>query len=122
VAGRLVHFELPAQDAARARGFWSGLFGWKFGDPAMPDLDYRMVQTGPEQGGAVFPSDGSMRGPVVYFDTEDIDASVAKARELGGSAEDKQPIPGVGWFARCKDTEGNEFSLFQSDESVQMPS
>ena len=28
------------------------------------------------------------------------------------------PIPHVGWFARCTDTEGNEFSLFQSDESV----
>ena len=42
-------------------------------------------------------------------------------RELGGDAEDKQPIPGIGWFARCKDSEGNSFSLFQSDESVTMP-
>jgi predicted enzyme related to lactoylglutathione lyase len=42
-------------------------------------------------------------------------------RELGGDAEDKEPIPHVGWFARCKDTEGNPFSLFQSDESVTMP-
>ena len=29
-----------------------------------------------------------------------------------------QPIPQTGWFARCKDTEGNAFSLFQADESV----
>jgi len=122
VPGKLVHFELPAQDAARARGFWSGLFGWEFHDSGMPDLDYQMVQTGPEQGGAVYAGDGSIRGPVVYFDTDDIDASVASVRELGGDADDKQPIPHVGWFARCKDTEGNEFSLFQSDESVQMPS
>ena len=28
------------------------------------------------------------------------------------------PIPHVGWFAHCTDTEGNEFSLFESDESV----
>jgi predicted enzyme related to lactoylglutathione lyase len=42
-------------------------------------------------------------------------------REAGGEAEDKQPIPGVGWFTRCKDTEGNPFGLFQTDESVQMP-
>jgi uncharacterized protein len=120
--GKLVHFELPAQDAARARGFWGGVFGWEFKDSGMPDMDYQMVQTSAEQGGAVFPSDGSVRGPIVYFDTDDIDASVAKARKLGGEADDKQPIPHVGWFARCKDTEGNEFSLFQSDESVQMPS
>ena len=119
--GKLVHFELPAQDAARARGFWSGLFGWQFQDSGMPDLDYQLVQTGPDQGGAVYRGDGSIRGPVVYFDTDDVDASIATVRELGGDADDKQPIPHVGWFARCKDTEGNEFSLFQSDESVQIP-
>jgi predicted enzyme related to lactoylglutathione lyase len=120
--GQLVHFELPAQDAARARSFWSGVFGWEFQDAGMPGIEYHMVRTGPEQGGAVYPSDDGKRGPVVYFDTDDIDASVAKVRELGGQAEDKQPIPHVGWFARCTDTEGNEFSLFQSDESVTMPS
>ena len=27
-------------------------------------------------------------------------------------------FPHVGWFAHCSDTEGNTFSLFQSDESV----
>ena len=114
--GKLVHFELPARDAERARGFWSGVFGWEFHDSGMPDMDYQMVRTGEDQGGAVWPSDTT--GVIVYFDTDDIDASIAKARELGGEAEDKQPIPHVGWFARCKDTEGNEFSLYQSDESV----
>ncbi len=119
--GKLVHFELPAQDGDRARGFYSGLFGWSFSDSGMPGMDYSMVRTGDDQGGAVWTSSESKRGPIVYFDTDDIDASIAKARELGGEAEDKQPIPHVGWFARCKDTEGNPFSLFQSDESVPAP-
>ena len=39
-------------------------------------------------------------------------------RDLGGTADDKMPIPHVGWFARCTDPEGIEFSLFQADESV----
>jgi uncharacterized protein len=78
-----------------------------------------MTRTAEQQGGAVFPSDEAGQGLVIYFDTDDIDASLAKVSELGGQAEDKQPIPGVGWFARCKDTEGNDFSIFQSDESVQ---
>jgi uncharacterized protein len=116
--GKLVHFELPAQDATRARDFWSGLFGWEFSDSGVTGLDYFMVRTGEDQGGAVYTSDGSIRGPVVYFDTDDIDASLRMLRELGGDGDEKQPIPGVGWFARCRDTEGNEFSLFQSDESV----
>jgi len=120
--GKLVHFEVRAQDGKRARSFWGGLFGWQFQDAGMPGMEYQMVRTGEDQGGAVYQSDEPTGSLTVYFDTDDIDASVAKARELGGQAEDKQPIPGVGWFARCVDTEGNEFSLFQSDESVQMPS
>src|SRR5438067_3784556 len=96
--GKLVHFELPARDATRAREFWSGLFGWSFNDPGMPGIEYWMVQTAPDQGGAIYPAD--KRGMIVYFDTDDIDSSVAQVRDGGGSAEDKQPIPGVGWFAR----------------------
>ncbi len=80
MAGKLVHFELPAQDATRAREFWTALFGWEFQDSGMPDMDYQMVRTGEDQGGAVYPSDGGMRGPIVYFDTDDIAASVSKAR------------------------------------------
>jgi predicted enzyme related to lactoylglutathione lyase len=118
VPGKLVHFELPAQDAARARAFWTGVFGWSFNDPGMPGVEYWMTRTSDEQGGAIYPSDGSMRGPIVYFDTDDIDATLDAVRAHGGRAVDKQPIPHIGWFARCTDTEGNDFSLFQSDESV----
>ncbi len=118
MAGKLVHFELPAQDATRAKAFWSGVCGWEFGDSAMPDFEYYMVQTATDQGGAVYPAQAGEKGVIVYFDTDDIDASVAKVREQGGQAEDKQPIPHVGWFARCTDTEGNAFSLYQGDESA----
>jgi uncharacterized protein len=114
--GKLVHFELPAQDTDRAKKFWSGVFGWDFGDSAMPEMEYYMVRTGEDQGGAVYPAEKS--GMKVYFDTDDIDASIAKVRELGGTAEEKQPIPEIGWFTHCQDTEGNDFSLFQSDNSV----
>jgi uncharacterized protein len=120
--GRLVHFELPADDAARAQEFWGSLFGWtftSFGDDA--PIAYYMTQAGGDPAGAVYPTQQGERGPIVYFDTDDIDASVARVNELGGRAEAKQPIPGVGWFARAWDTEGNAFSLFQSDESVAPP-
>jgi predicted enzyme related to lactoylglutathione lyase len=118
VAGKLVHFELPSQDTGRARSFWSGVFDWEFSDSSMPDLDYFMVQTGPDQGGAVYPQMAGETGPIVYFDTDDIDASIAKVREHGGEAEDKQAIPHIGWFSRCSDTEGNGFSLYQRDEAA----
>ena|SRR5579884_2873987 len=116
--GKVVHFELPASDVDRAKRFWSGVFGWDFGDSAMPELQYFMVRTGEDQGGAVYAGPDAGSGTRVYFDTDDIDATIAQVRELGGNVDEKQPIPGVGWFAHATDTEGNKFSVFESDESV----
>ena len=33
-------------------------------------------------------------------------------------AEGKQPIPGIGWLARCRETEGNSLSLYQGDQNA----
>jgi predicted enzyme related to lactoylglutathione lyase len=117
---KVVHVEYPAQDVERAQKFWEGVGGWTIQDAGMPGIDYRMFQEG-DQGGAIYPGDGSLSGPIVYYGCDDIDADLATVREAGGEAEEKQPIPHVGWFARCRDSEGNPFSLFQSDESVTMP-
>jgi predicted enzyme related to lactoylglutathione lyase len=118
MAGKPVHFEFPAEDADRARGFWTGLFGWEFGDSAMEGFDYRMTQFDNGTAAAVYPATEGERGPVVYLVSEDIDADVARVTDLGGKAEPKSPIPGIGWFARCHDTEGNAFSLFQGDSAA----
>jgi predicted enzyme related to lactoylglutathione lyase len=114
MAGKLVHFELPARDVARAKEFWSGVFGWEFGE-AM-GMEYWTTRTGEGQGGAVYPSESPQL--LAYFDSDDIDATLERVRAGGGSADEKQPIPHVGWFAHCTDTEGNRFGVFQSDESV----
>jgi hypothetical protein len=116
MAGKLVHVEISATDVDRAQGFWSGVFGWEIGASQMPEMDYRMFQTGDDQGGGLL--EGQPGSLTVYFDTDDIDASLAKVSEHGGEAGAKQPIPGIGWFAGCKDSEGNAFSLYQSDSSA----
>src|ERR1700687_2557563 len=114
MAGKLVHVEMGAEDADRAQGFWSGVFGWEVGPPMSPEMDYRMFRTGEDQGGAISGEDkpGHLR---VYFDTDDIEATCAKIQELGAQAQDKMPVQGYGWSAACHDTEGNAFSLWQSD-------
>src|SRR5258707_3477545 len=109
MAGKMVHFELPSKDTDRAKGFWSGVFGWALSG-AM-GIDYFMTRTGEDQGGAVYSGDPGLK---VYFDTDDIDATLVNVGALGGKAGEKTPIPHVGWFAHCTDTEGNEFSVFQS--------
>jgi predicted enzyme related to lactoylglutathione lyase len=39
-------------------------------------------------------------------------------KELGGQADDPQPVPNMGWFSTCKDPQGNEFGLWQTDSSA----
>jgi uncharacterized protein len=117
---KVVHVEFPAADTDAAQRFWEAVGGWSIQDSGMQGIDYRMFQEG-DQGGAIYPPMGDEKGPVVYFGSDDIDTDLAKVREHGGEAADKQPIPSIGWFARCKDPAGNAFSFFQSDPSAQMP-
>ena len=117
MAGRVVHVEIGAADADRAQSFYSGVFGWQIGPPMSPEMDYRMFQSAPDQGGAITASE-EQGHLTVYLDTDDIDASIAKVRELGGQADDKSPVPTHGWFAACHDSEGNAFHLWQSDSAA----
>lgn len=116
---RVVHVEFPAQDLERGRKFWEGVGGWEIKDSGMPGMQYLMWQEG-DQGGGIYSMEGQS-GTTLYLGSDDIDVDLAKVKELGGDAEDKQPIPKIGWFARCKDSEGNAFSLFQGDENAPMP-
>jgi predicted enzyme related to lactoylglutathione lyase len=113
---KVVHIEVPAGDTARARKFWSSLVGWSF-QSWNGGMEYHMFEG--EPGGGLYPAQGDDdRGIRVYFGTDDIRAEIARVRELGGSADDPGPVPGMGWYAQCKDTEGNAFALWQSDESA----
>ena len=50
------------------------------------------------------------------MDTASVDDAVKEAQAAGGTvAVPKMPIPGVGWLAYCKDTEGHIFGIMQAD-------
>jgi predicted enzyme related to lactoylglutathione lyase len=117
MAGAVVHFEFPSADADRAESFWSGLFGWSFGG-GEPGMDYRMAKVSESQGAAIYPSEVRVGKPAFYFETDDIVDSIARVRSLGGQAEEQAPVPGQGWFAACRDSEGNPFHLWQADEGA----
>jgi predicted enzyme related to lactoylglutathione lyase len=119
--GDIVHFELNTRNAERAKKFYSKLFGWKYKDSEIPGVEYYLID-GVTPGGAINPltEDSKVKAPTVYFGTDDIDATLKKVRDGGGTADEKLPIPGQGWFAACTDPDGNSFSLFQNDPSVTM--
>lgn len=119
--GDIVHFEINTRDAERAKKFYTKLFGWKYKDSDIPGIEYYLID-GATPGGAINPleQDSKIKAPTVYFGTDNIDSSLKKVRDAGGTADAKQPIPGQGWFAACTDPDGNSFSLFQMDASVTM--
>jgi predicted enzyme related to lactoylglutathione lyase len=112
-----VHFEIPADDTGRAKEFWTSVFGVQFQTYDGP-TEYHMFSNDDRTGGGLMPRQDGQEGLTVYFNTEDIEASRAKVEQAGGSVEEKQPVPGMGWFAHAKDTEGNRFSFWQSDENA----
>jgi predicted enzyme related to lactoylglutathione lyase len=114
----MVHVEIPAGDTAKAREFWGGLFGWEFSEYEGSPTEYHMARVDDSSGSAIFAADGDARGPRVYFDVDDINAGRARVDELGGEAGDPMPVPTMGWFALCKDTEGNDFGIWQTDPSA----
>jgi uncharacterized protein len=119
--GDILHFEINTRDPKRAKTFYTKIFGWKYKDSEIPGIEYYIID-GVTPGGAINPiaEASKVKAPTVYFGTDDIDSTLKKVRDGGGTADEKQPIPGQGWFAACTDPDGNSFSLFQNDPSVTM--
>ena len=119
--GEMVHVEIPAGDTAKACEFWGSLFGWQWQTFEGP-TEYHMTRFSDTTGGAIYaPDPPGKRGARVYFDVDDINAGTARVKELGGEADEAMSVPGMGWFSLCKDTEGNEFGLWQNDPQAPAP-
>jgi predicted enzyme related to lactoylglutathione lyase len=80
-----------------------------------------MTRISDQAGLAITNMEPGKRGIRPYFDVDDINAGAARVKELGGQANEPAPVPSMGWFATCKDTEGNEFGLWQNDPSAPAP-
>ena len=119
MAGQMVHLEIPAGDTAR-RATSTARSSAGSGRRSREPYEYHMTRFSETTGGAIQPKEGS-EGPRVYFDVDDINAATARVKELGGESSDGMPVPGMGWFATCKDSEGNDFGLWQTDPSASAP-
>ena len=118
--GQVVHVEIPSDDTTKGREFWGSLFGWQF-EPFPGPTEYHVARIDEQSGAAITGMEPGKRGPRVYFDVDDIRAGTARVAELGGEAGEPMPVPSMGWFANCKDGEGNEFGLWQTDPSAPNP-
>lgn len=104
---RLALIEFPADDAQRARDFWTGLLGLEL-EPRTAD-EGEGWQT--RSDGAAVGVHARGRGPgdsfsLPYFQVQDLAAALIKVQTLGGAVIH----PGERW-AICKDSEGSPFAL-----------
>jgi uncharacterized protein len=125
---KIVHFEIPVDDAARAKEFYRSAFDWELTDMDMgggniyttvtttPVDEQRRVPTEP---GAI--NGGLMRrtpdtpATVVTIGVDVIDEALKKVEAGGGSVvQPRTEIPDMGAFAYFKDTEGNVVGLWEN--------
>jgi len=124
MSGRVVHFEVPYDDAERARSFYRDVFDWQI--QPMPEMQYNMVSTGPTSdqgmpsepgfiGGGMMQRESPVKWPVITLQVDDIDKAIASVKEHGGKAVGKKMAVGdMGFAAYFKDTEGNVLGLWQN--------
>jgi predicted enzyme related to lactoylglutathione lyase len=126
---RVIHFEIHADNPERGVAFYQKVFDWEFTKWTGPQ-DYWLIKTGPDGkpgiNGGLLQRRGA--GPVEMqavnsyvctIDVPSVDEYVGKVIGAGGTiALPKMAIPGVGWLAYFKDTEGNVVGIMQSDAAA----
>lgn len=112
--GDITHIDIPVDDIARAKSFYSSLFGWQIAE--VPGYEGYPMWQAPNKisGGGLAPRDEGFRSPRSYVEVNSVDDVLAKAMELGGEVVlPKSPISETSWYAAFKDTEGNVMGLYE---------
>jgi uncharacterized protein len=115
----IVHFDIPGDDAGRAKKFYSALFGWKF--QPVPEMEYNLITTTnldgtPGVGGGLGKRMDPSQRMINYFGVASIDAAMEQVKKLGGTlVTGKMAVPGMGYLCNCVDTEGNAFGLWEEN-------
>jgi predicted enzyme related to lactoylglutathione lyase len=125
---RVVHFEIHVDDPERAVAFYKRLFDWQFAKWEGGPIEYWLITTGPDGqpgiNGGLMRRPGAVEGQgmityICTIDVPDLDKYLATAIQNGGTVcKPKAPIPGFGWLAYAKDTEGNVFGMMQLDPTA----
>lgn len=120
--GTPIWYELMTKDPAGAKAFYDEVIGWSIADKSdYPGQDYRMIDTGGgDFVGGVLPLTQEMRDGgafptwLFYIGVDDVDATAAKIKELGGAVHmDPFDIPEVGRIAMVGDPQGNPFYIMR---------
>ncbi|HXF37619.1 MAG TPA: VOC family protein [Actinomycetota bacterium] len=123
---KVVHFEIPADDVARAKEFYASAFGWSTQDYDMGGGTYTIVQTVPVDERQMPTEPGAINGglmrrspdtphPVITIQVDAIDEALNRIEAGGGRVvTPRTEVPNMGWFAYFQDPEGNTLGLWET--------
>lgn len=111
-------FEIPTTDLSRAIAFYNHVFDLELKAQPMGDMPMAFFSMQDESYGAAgtlvqtenyTPSE---EGVLIYFSSDDIDATLARVEEKGGKiVTPKTSIGEYGFIGRFRDSEGNRIGL-----------
>jgi predicted enzyme related to lactoylglutathione lyase len=119
MANPFVHVELQTHDVAKAKQFYTGLFGWKLSEVPMPGGEgtYTLIDVGAGTGGGMFQNPDPNVPPhwLAYVGVDDVAASTKRARELGATVVmDVMQVGEFGTMSVLRDPTGAHLALWQS--------
>ncbi|MEV0933500.1 VOC family protein [Streptomyces phaeochromogenes] len=114
MSGEPTFFEIGVADPERGRAFYGSLLGWTF-EPGTSEGGGFAITTDGVPGGMHGGDAGA--SPYLFFRVDDLDAAVARVRELGGTVEDggdsEESAARFGRFKLCRDDQGSAFGLHE---------
>ena len=124
---KVVHFEIPVDDQARAKEFYASVFDWDMNDNDMGGgivytsamtvaTDERMLPKEPGAiNGGIMKRTSDTPAPVITIQVDSIDESLERIEAQGGTTTSpRAEMPGMGAYAYFKDTEGNVIGLWET--------
>jgi predicted enzyme related to lactoylglutathione lyase len=124
----VVHFEMPLEDKNRMADFYRNVFDWQI-ELLGPEMGEYVLATTTETDGNGRPknpgtinggfykkmSDGPAQYPTIVISVDDIEASMQKVTDAGGTVlGEPQEIPEIGKFVYFRDTEDNVAGILQA--------
>lgn len=117
--GSITWVELGTGDIATATKFYKDVFGWgsEVG-PMGSGGEYTVFKLGEDNVAGAYDKTGVLPDEVpphwlVYFAVDDIEATVSKAKDLGGNAIDIMEVADVGRFSVITDPQGAVFAAIE---------
>ena len=126
---RVVHFEIPAEDVARAQKFYKTVFDWKINN--VPEMDYtilyttetdektRMIKEPGAINGGMMKRQRPVMSPVITISVDDIEDAQMNIEENGGKViQERMAVGDMGFSAYFEDSEGNLMGLWENAKKM----